>query len=89
MNTTVESAREAVTGRLTPALESLEENMRDARRAIARGRRRVEDFADETTVRVRQHPLTSMAAAAGAGAVAGCLLGFALGWKARRTTPDR
>jgi ElaB/YqjD/DUF883 family membrane-anchored ribosome-binding protein len=87
MNTTVESAREAVAGRLSPALETLEENVRDARRAIARGRRRVEDLADETTLRVRQRPLTSMAVAATVGALAGCLIGVAVGWKLRRTTP--
>ena len=88
MNTTVESARQAVSERLTPALESLEHNVRDARRAMARGRRTAEDFVDEATVRVRQQPLTAMALAVSAGALAGCLIGFALGWKAH-TTPGR
>ncbi len=88
MNTTVESAREAVSERLNPARESLEQNVRDARRAIAQGRRVTEDFVDQTTLRVRRRPLTSMALAVSAGAIAGCMFGFALGWKAGHTTPD-
>jgi ElaB/YqjD/DUF883 family membrane-anchored ribosome-binding protein len=89
MNTTVESARGMVAERLTPALESLEGNVRSARRAIAQSRRKAEDLVDQTTLQVRQHPVASMAVAAGAGALAGCLIGFALGWKARRTAPGR
>jgi ElaB/YqjD/DUF883 family membrane-anchored ribosome-binding protein len=89
MNTTVGSVRETVAERLTPALESLDENVRAARRAILHGRQRAEDLVDQTTLQVRQHPLTSVAVAASAGALAGCLIGFALGWKARRTAPGR
>jgi ElaB/YqjD/DUF883 family membrane-anchored ribosome-binding protein len=68
---------------------SLEENVRTARRAIAQSRRAAEDLVDQTTLQVRQHPLASMAVAAGAGALAGCLIGFALGWQARRPAPGR
>jgi ElaB/YqjD/DUF883 family membrane-anchored ribosome-binding protein len=88
MNTTVESAREAVSERLAPALESFEQDVHDARRLMARGRRKAEDFVDATALRVRQRPLTSMALAAGAAAVAGCMIGFALGWRARHPRPD-
>ena len=87
MNTTAESARDAVSERLTPALDALEQNVRSARKMVGRGRRKAEDFVDDTTLRVRKRPLTSVALAAGVGALAGCLIGFALGSKTRRTTP--
>jgi hypothetical protein len=89
MNTTLESAREAVSERLNPALKSLEQNVRDARRAIAQGRRVTEDVVDRATLRVRRHPLSSMAFALSAGALAGCMIGFALGRKAGHTAPHR
>jgi ElaB/YqjD/DUF883 family membrane-anchored ribosome-binding protein len=89
MKTTVGSVRETVAERLTPALESLDENVRAARRAIAHGRQTAEDLVDQTTLQVRKHPMASVAVAAGAGALAGCLVGFALGWKTRRTAPGR
>jgi ElaB/YqjD/DUF883 family membrane-anchored ribosome-binding protein len=90
MNTTVESAREAVSQRLAPALESLEQNVHDARRLMSRGRRKAEDLVDETALRVRERPLTSVALAAGAAALAGCMIGFALASKAGRgTRPPR
>ena len=89
MNPTLESAREAISERLNPALESLEQNVRDARRGMAQGRRVAEDFVDETRLRVRRHPLSSMAVAVSASALAGCVVGFALGWKAdHRTSND-
>jgi ElaB/YqjD/DUF883 family membrane-anchored ribosome-binding protein len=84
MTTTIETAREAVSQRVNPALESLEQNVREARRAMAHGRRAAEDFVDGTTLRVRRHPLGSVALAVTAGALAGCVMGFALGWEAGR-----
>jgi ElaB/YqjD/DUF883 family membrane-anchored ribosome-binding protein len=88
MNTTLESAREAVSDRIAPALESLERNVRDARRTIAQGRRATEDLVDETTLRVRRRPFASVAVAASAGAIVGAMIGFALGWQVARPTPD-
>lgn len=88
MNTTLESAREAVSDRIAPALESLERNVRDARRTIAQGRRATEDLVDETTLRVRRRPFASVVAAASAGAIVGAMIGFALGWQVARPTPD-
>jgi ElaB/YqjD/DUF883 family membrane-anchored ribosome-binding protein len=89
MHTTLESAKEAVSERLGPAREAVEQNVRDARRTIARGRRAAEDFVDDTTRRVRRSPLTSMAFAVSVGVLAGGMVGFALGWKAGHTTADR
>ena len=88
MPTTIETAREVVSERLNPAFESLEQNVRDARRAMAHGRRVADDFVDGATLQVRRHPLSSTAFAATAGMLAGCVMGFALGWKAGHSTPQ-
>ena len=76
------AAKEAIKERLTPALETLEENVRDGRRAIVHGRYAAEDFLAATALRVRWRPMTALAVAAGVGALGGCLIGFAFG---RRT----
>ena len=73
------TAREAVKDRFAPVLEGFEENMREARRAILHGRHAAEDFVTETALQVRRRPLLALAFAAGAGALAGCVIGFALG----------
>jgi ElaB/YqjD/DUF883 family membrane-anchored ribosome-binding protein len=65
--------------RFTPALETLEESVRQARRAVVQGRHAAEEFVTETTQQVKHHPIGAVAVAAGAGALAGCMLGFALG----------
>ena len=77
-------AREAVKECLSPALERLEEGTRQARRAVVQGRRAAEDFIAETGLQVRRHPLMAIAMAAGAGALAGSVIGFALGRADRR-----
>jgi ElaB/YqjD/DUF883 family membrane-anchored ribosome-binding protein len=87
MSTIKETAKDVVSERLNPALESLEQNLRDARRAVAHGRRAAEDFADEATLRIRRHPLSSTALAVAAGMLAGCVMGFALGWQAGHHRP--
>jgi ElaB/YqjD/DUF883 family membrane-anchored ribosome-binding protein len=87
MKTTVESARDAVAERLAPALESLDQDLRNARRAIRQGRRMSQDAVDDASLRVRQRPLTSVALAAAIGALAGCLIGLAFGRRARRRAP--
>jgi ElaB/YqjD/DUF883 family membrane-anchored ribosome-binding protein len=73
--TPIDAAKE----RCVPAFENLEKHMREARRAIADGRHAAEDFVAETVREVRQHPLRALALAVGTGAVAGSLVGFALG----------
>jgi ElaB/YqjD/DUF883 family membrane-anchored ribosome-binding protein len=90
MTMTIDSAKEAIAERVNPALESfeerLEEKARGARRAITHGRYAAEDIAAEATLQVRRRPLTSVILAAAAGTVAGCLVGFVLGWQAHHRT---
>jgi ElaB/YqjD/DUF883 family membrane-anchored ribosome-binding protein len=76
-------AVEAIKERLSPALETLDENVRRGRRLIVKGRHAAEDAAAATALQVRQHPFGTVVVAAGAGAFIGCLLGLALGWQAR------
>jgi ElaB/YqjD/DUF883 family membrane-anchored ribosome-binding protein len=82
--TVAEAAREVIQDRLDPALESLEDNLRDVRRAVTKGRHAVEDFAMSTAEQVRRRPLMSVAAAGAVGAVAGCVAGLVIGWRARQ-----
>jgi ElaB/YqjD/DUF883 family membrane-anchored ribosome-binding protein len=87
MTANIDTAKAAVTGRLTPALESLDENVREARRALTHGRHAAEDLAAATVLQVRRHPLTAIALAGTVGAMAGCLMGFVFGWGVRRRMP--
>ena len=50
MTTMTESATKAIREHAAPALEALEENVRDVRRAVVAGRYAVEDCAAETTL---------------------------------------
>lgn len=79
----IEEAAEAVTERLTPAPESLEDNVRSARRTVTQVRDGAKDFVTERSLEIRRHPLTSVILAGAVGAAVGCALGFALGWQAR------
>lgn len=76
--------KEAIRERLTPALETFEENVREARRAMVQGRHAAEDFVAGAALRVRRHPLRAVAAAAGAAVIVSCMFGFALGWLGHR-----
>ena len=82
------AAREAIKEHMSPALHALEDNVRQARRAIAEGRHAAEDFVAGSALQVRRHPIMAVAVAAGAGALAGCLIGCAigLGWRASEHT---
>lgn len=75
---------EAIKERLSPALETLDENVRQGRRLIVRGRHAAEDAVAAAALQVRRHPLSTVVIVAGAGAFAGGVLGFVLGWQARR-----
>jgi ElaB/YqjD/DUF883 family membrane-anchored ribosome-binding protein len=50
-----------------------------SRGAVVAGRHAVEDCAAEATIQVRRHPVVSLGIAAGVGALAGCVIGFAIG----------
>jgi len=76
-------AVEAIKERLSPALETLDENVRRGRRLIVKGRHATEDAVAAGALQVRRHPLGTVLVAAGAGALMGSLLGLALGWQAR------
>jgi ElaB/YqjD/DUF883 family membrane-anchored ribosome-binding protein len=87
MMTRMTAVKEAIKDRMTPALEELEENAQEARRTIVHGRHAVGDLVASTALRVRWRPLAAMALAASMGALAGCLIGFALGRRSHgRTT---
>ena len=79
MATVMESTTKTIRGHAGPALEALEENVRDVRRAVVAGRHAVEDCAAETTLQVRRHPFMTVGLAVGIGSLVGCLVGFALG----------
>ena len=67
-----------------PTLESVEQAVRNARRAARGARAATEDFVAGTTLEVRRHPLTAVGLAATAGIVTGCAFGFAAAWFWRR-----
>lgn len=69
-----------------PTLESIEEAVRTARRAMSTARTTTEDFVDQASLTVRRHPLIAVGVAAGAGLVTGCVFGFVGAWFARRRT---
>jgi ElaB/YqjD/DUF883 family membrane-anchored ribosome-binding protein len=77
-------AAETIKERLAPALDALDETMRQGRRAAVRGQHAAEDAAAAATLIVRRQPLRAVLLAAGAGALAGGVIGFGLGWFARR-----
>jgi hypothetical protein len=81
---TATAVKGALAERLTPALHTIEGNVREARRAIAEGRHAAEDFLGETVLKIRRHPFRTVAWAAAAGALAGGVMGVACGWCARR-----
>lgn len=85
MTTSAEVARDAVNDYLDPARAAVQQRMRDARRAAVRGRHAVEDLTAETALRVRRRPLSAMALVGVAGVVSGCVVGFVLAQRARRT----
>jgi hypothetical protein len=52
---------------------------RAAHRAVVEGRHAAEDLRDRAVLRVRSHPLESIAWIFAAGAIAGCLFGYVVG----------
>ncbi len=66
-----------------PSREEIESRVRKARRVAAEAKHTAEDLAADATLRVRRRPLTMVAAAAGAGLVAGAAFGFVAGFFAK------
>jgi ElaB/YqjD/DUF883 family membrane-anchored ribosome-binding protein len=81
--TGVPTAADTIRERFAPALDTVEDTMRQGRRALVRGQHAAEDAAAAATLIVRRRPLGAVMLAAGAGALAGALIGFGLGWFAR------
>lgn len=77
------AAVDAIKERLTPALDTLDESVREARRFIARSQHAAEDAADVAVRKIRRRPLNAVAIAVGTGAFAGALIGFGFGWLTR------
>ena len=74
-----ETAADVVKAYAEPIRATIEEEIRDVRRAALAGRHAVEDAAAEATVQVQRHPLASLGIAAGVGTLVGCAIGFAVG----------
>lgn len=83
MTTTIETAKQAVKDYVDPVVASVHDTMREARRAVRRGRYVVEDVAGDTALRIRRRPLAAVALVAAAGTLVGCVLGFTLGRRSR------
>jgi hypothetical protein len=67
----------------SPTFESMNGHLRDARRKVTAGRHAAEDFAADTALKVRRHPLRAVSVAMVAGAVVGSLVGFGTAWFGR------
>ena len=79
MPTVAEAARTAEPCRW-PTLESVEENLRQAREAANSARHAAEDAMGEAAQNIRRHPLRVVGATAIAGVFVGVLIGFGAGW---------
>lgn len=66
-----------------PTMESVEEDLRRARRVVNTARHAAEDAVAEAALNVRRHPLQSVGGAAVIGAIVGGVLGFGAGRFAR------
>ena len=66
-----------------PTLESMRENLRDTRHKVTAARHATEDFAADTALKVRRHPLRAVSVAMFTGAVVGSLVGPCIGWFGR------
>jgi hypothetical protein len=73
---------DAVKECVSPALDKLDETIRHGRRVMVRGQHAAVDAA-AAALSIRRRPLSVVMMAAGAGALAGGLVGFGLGWVTR------
>jgi ElaB/YqjD/DUF883 family membrane-anchored ribosome-binding protein len=77
------TAIDAIKERLAPALGTLDERMRQGRRAFVRGQHAAEDATAAAARIVKRRPLRTVMIAAAVGALTGGALGFGLGWLTR------
>jgi ElaB/YqjD/DUF883 family membrane-anchored ribosome-binding protein len=84
MTTAMSGVSDAIKERVQPALDTLEENVRQTRRAIVKGRHAAEDLMDAAQLKVRRNPLAAVSVAAGVGLLAGCAIGIFFGRRSRR-----
>jgi ElaB/YqjD/DUF883 family membrane-anchored ribosome-binding protein len=77
------AAVDAISQRFRPAAGTAEDAIRQARRAMVRGQYAAEDATAAAALLIRRRPLTAVAAAAGAGALVGGIVGLAVGAFAR------
>jgi ElaB/YqjD/DUF883 family membrane-anchored ribosome-binding protein len=66
-----------------PTIESVEENLRQARRVVNTARHAAEGAAGEAELNIRRYPLQAVGAAIVVGVVVGSAFGFGVGWFAR------
>jgi ElaB/YqjD/DUF883 family membrane-anchored ribosome-binding protein len=64
-------------------MESVEENLRQARQVVDTARHVAGDAVNESELNIRRHPLQAVGAAVAVGVVIGGLFGFGAGWFAR------
>jgi ElaB/YqjD/DUF883 family membrane-anchored ribosome-binding protein len=81
---TVNFAEEGTDACRWPTREAVDENLRQARRAVNTARYAAEDAVAQTLLNIRRQPLQAVGAAAAAGAVAGAMIGFGVGWWTQR-----
>jgi hypothetical protein len=75
--------------RIAPAIEAVENGVREGRRVLARGQRAAEDAADVAAVRIRQRPFAAVLAAAVGGTLAGAAIGVIAGYAVRNACASR
>jgi len=76
---------DAIKERVAPAFDKVDETLRQGRLVVARAQHATEDGVDAAIRQVQHHPLQTVALATGAGVLLGSVMGFALGWWARRS----
>ena len=79
---------EGLKDRLVPAFDTLDETVRQGRRAFVRGQHAAEDASVKAALKIRRNPLSAVMIAAGAGAIVGCLFGFVAGRVAGCSQPS-
>jgi ElaB/YqjD/DUF883 family membrane-anchored ribosome-binding protein len=75
---------ETVKQRLGAGVHQIEAGIEQGRRAIARGRGAAEDGVAVASLHIRRHPIRTVAVVAAAGALLGCVIGYAFSRWPRR-----